>query len=198
MTDDGPRTKPERQPAGPAVRILVWLSLPALLAALVLLHHWSPSELPVAAQPKCIFYLLTGLHCPGCGTGRALRLLANGEVLAALSHNLFLFVALPVLLYAYASWFLHLAGGISLPWRGLPLRLCWALVGFVLVFWVVRNLPWWPCTILAPPPHSWEHPEARQRGPVPAASDRPAPDTDGGVRGRSNPSPLGEGVTGDP
>ena len=44
----------------------------------------------------CPLYELTGLYCPGCGSGRAARALLRGDLGACLGHNL---LALPLGLF---------------------------------------------------------------------------------------------------
>ena len=48
----------------------------------------------------CVFHRLTGLDCPGCGMGRSLALLAQGQILASLRLHPF---GLPFLLWI-ACW----------------------------------------------------------------------------------------------
>jgi len=99
-------------------------------------------ELPLL--PPCPFRFATGLDCPGCGTGRALRALGRGELLAAFDHNLIAVSLLPVLLGVYLAWL----------WRSIttgerlapqpPAAAARALAATVVVFAVARNLPWTP------------------------------------------------------
>jgi hypothetical protein len=47
------------------------------------------------------------------------------------------------------------AAGLWQEWKGgarsvFPSWLAWTLTGFVVVFGLVRNLPWWPFTLLVP------------------------------------------------
>ena len=92
---------------------------------------------------------MTGLWCPGCGSARVAHDLAHGRLLAACGHNI-LIVALAPFLLAWAA--------VSL-WRGLrhnqpplraPLGAARVLLVAIVVFWIARNLPWWPFTLLAP------------------------------------------------
>ena len=53
------------------------------LAAAGLLYAYERS----GAELACPFYRLTGLYCPGCGSGRAVRALLHGHLLQALSYN---------------------------------------------------------------------------------------------------------------
>src|SRR4051794_13613765 len=103
----------------------------ALAAALllppgaVLLYAVPPT--PDSFYPRCPFHLLTGLHCPGCGSTRCLHALLHGRLLDALHCNALAILALPLLL-AWAllrGWWL-LRGG---PLTGRPLHagLVWGL-----------------------------------------------------------------------
>jgi hypothetical protein len=48
-----------------------------------------------------------------------------------------------------------IAAGVWQEWKGgsgrvFPSWLAWSLTGFVVAFGLVRNLPWWPFTLLVP------------------------------------------------
>src|ERR1041385_6710646 len=64
-----------------------------LVAAILILYEFDPAE---GHYPVCPFHYLTGLHCPGCGTLRALHQLLHGNVAAALSLNLLSTIAIPI------------------------------------------------------------------------------------------------------
>ena len=54
--------------------------------------------------PKCPFYVLTSLKCPGCGSQRALHALLNGDISKAFSYNALLVLSIPlVLILGYAE-----------------------------------------------------------------------------------------------
>jgi hypothetical protein len=99
-------------------------------------------------MPSCLFHQLTGLYCPGCGTGRALHQLAHGNLAAAWRLNPLMVLAIPLLIYLIAK--------SSMPARpnakqsSLPRWLPWVVVGTIIAFWVVRNIPAYPFTLLAP------------------------------------------------
>ncbi|GLZ06818.1 hypothetical protein Acsp03_42840 [Actinomadura sp. NBRC 104412] len=91
--------------------------------------------------PTCPFLTLTGYQCPGCGSLRTLHALAHGDLAAALALNVFTVAMLPVLAFFWTRWTLALARGRPARVRAGDPRLIWGLLGLVLVFWVVRNLP---------------------------------------------------------
>ena len=61
------------------------------------LYHHNPHSYPL----PCIFYMMTGLYCPGCGGTRAVRLLLTGHIWKSFLHH-------PGVLFAAALylWFM--------------------------------------------------------------------------------------------
>ena len=94
--------------------------------------------------PHCPTHELTGLNCPACGGTRAMMRLMHGDLTGALHHNPLAVLAMPVVLY------LFLVRPASTP-RALRRGQVWALVSLIVAFTVIRNLPWYPCTLLSPP-----------------------------------------------
>lgn len=45
--------------------------------------------------PKCLFKMLTGYDCPGCGSQRALHAFLHGNIAEAWHYNPFVFFAVP-------------------------------------------------------------------------------------------------------
>lgn len=45
--------------------------------------------------PRCLFKLLTGYDCPGCGSQRAFHALLHGHIARAWGYNPFVFFAVP-------------------------------------------------------------------------------------------------------
>lgn len=102
--------------------------------------------------PGCLLHKLTGLDCPGCGMTRAVHATLHGRLGEAFRFNPVGMVLLPAALIGLG---LELLGWV----RGKPLplqfraggRWGWWIVGGLLVFWILRNIPTWPFTLLAPP-----------------------------------------------
>lgn len=90
--------------------------------------------------PQCPFFRLLHLYCPGCGSTRAVYHLLHGDLAGCFCCNPIL---LPSLVFA--------ASLVIMPERaGKPIIVNTYIVVLVL-FWILRNLPWHPFTLLAPP-----------------------------------------------
>jgi hypothetical protein len=99
--------------------------------------------------PACPWWSLTGTHCPGCGSTRALHQLLHGNPLRALGHNPLLVLTLPCVGYWVARYLL--AGWrIELPELRPRAGAIYAFAGAVVLFWILRNLPGEPWVHLAP------------------------------------------------
>lgn len=97
-------------------------------------------------QTTCLLKFTTGLDCPGCGGTRAFFYLTQGDLPAAARHHAVFVFAVPFLLYMYVAW----AGNKIFGWRLPQLRpgpgTIGVVLGAVLIFGILRNLPWAPFT----------------------------------------------------
>lgn len=91
--------------------------------------------------PTCPFLSLTGLQCPGCGSLRTVHALAHGRLDEAVALNVFAVAMFPLLAFFWLRW--TRARALDRPTRTKVAHpaLIWALFGAVLLFWLVRNLP---------------------------------------------------------
>jgi hypothetical protein len=100
---------------------------------------------------NCPFHWLTGWYCPGCGTQRALHALLHGRFKEAIFLNaLGVFVVLPWGIWAYVSFSLRALGWTRVPDIRFNERWLAAFAVLVVLFGVIRNLPFPPFTWLAP------------------------------------------------
>ena len=100
--------------------------------------------------PVCPFHAMTGLNCPGCGATRGMHALLNGDVLTALHFNAMLIVFVPLMIYGIAALVLFGIRGRGLPVPRFATQGTWAFLVLMIAFGVLRNLPFYPFTILSP------------------------------------------------
>ena len=119
------RPSPPLAPARRRAALAGALLLPLGIAALLLLD-------PVATPffPRCPFFALTGLQCPGCGTARALHAALHGRFAEALRFNAALPATLALLAYCIA--FPRCARRPAFAWSVLALVLAWGVLRNVL------------------------------------------------------------------
>lgn len=134
----------------PPIRVVAALAAcTAAASAAAVLFRFDP--MAVGFYPRCPLYLLTGLYCPGCGALRAGHALLHGDLATALDFNAVLVLALPALAYVMAAralrWF---TGRDVLPTRELTKGEVMAVFWVLLIYGIVRNLPWAPFAVLAP------------------------------------------------
>jgi hypothetical protein len=118
------------------------------VAVVALLYCAAPTE--DSFYPRCLFHALTGLHCPGCGSTRCLHALLHGDAVQALAYNPLTVLALPFLLVWFARLGLAAARNKRVRSRPLPARWIRLIFVAIVVFWILRNLPWFPFDLLAP------------------------------------------------
>ena len=132
-----------RQPLPLWQRIALGL-FPLLLLTLLLLYARAGWQ-----GLRCPFYELTGLYCPGCGSGRAVSAMFRGQLRQALGYNILLFLLGPPALLVLAHEYLRLV----FPRLGLrpvpvPQPVAAGCTTLIFVYWIARNLPLF--SILAP------------------------------------------------
>ena len=129
-------------------RVHAVLLLGGLGAALTLLRAFDLSGTSLIAP--CLFHTLTGFHCPGCGSLRALHQILNGNVGAALALNPLAVAMVPVIAYDFVARALCLFNGCRLPSLLERRYSARVLLVAVVAFWILRNIPHYPFTLLAP------------------------------------------------
>jgi len=118
------------------LRILIGTGLPIVIAAVCLYLYNGGTGL------RCLFFSLTGLYCPGCGSGRAVAALLHGQLRRAISYNILLFVLGPPAVCVFLHEYLRLLfprSGLRPVYLSQPIQ--YVCVALVFAFWVLRNIP---------------------------------------------------------
>jgi hypothetical protein len=128
----------------------LWVSLGVLLlaAAAYFLRQTGAPGFPAA----CVFRAITTLDCPGCGMTRATHATLNGDLAMAFRYNPLGMILLPA---AAAGFGLEILGWVRDKPQSIRFRpgkkTILALAWLIAAYWILRNIPVWPLTLLAPP-----------------------------------------------
>ena len=129
-------------------RISRLVLLMILIGLAIVFYFLNPVEYVIF--PKCIFHSVTGYHCPGCGSQRAIHSLLHLNLAGVVGNNFLFLPAVLLIIYHYMHSFLNTKFKWKLPnifyYKSTP----WVLFVIVILFWILRNLPFYPFTILAP------------------------------------------------
>lgn len=135
-----------RQSAHPVLKGGRRKVLPALgvgsvaLVGAALVTAVDPNE--AGHYPTCPFLAVTGWYCPGCGALRAAHALGHGDLGTALARNPFAVVAFAYLAVTWLLWLRRAVTGQRPRWLA-PAWVLHGVLGAILAFWVLRNLPGW-------------------------------------------------------
>ena len=118
------------------------------MAVACLLYTFNPADSFLYAP--CPFYALTGLYCPGCGSLRAIHQLLHMHFLSAFKLNPLLFLSTPLLGYLLSRSYFFRPKKYPLSNVNIPAFLIWIYLGVVISFWIIRNIPLYPFSLLIP------------------------------------------------
>ncbi len=89
----------------------------------------------------CVFNLLTGLHCPGCGISRMFFSLASLDFKAAFSCNPYIMTVGPIAaIFIIRHYVIYILKGKQKPKKFETVLLIIAFV-LMIIFGILRNLP---------------------------------------------------------
>jgi hypothetical protein len=139
------RPVPSRRRRGILALLAIALLLPA---GIIVLYAFPPTD--DSWYPRCFLHSTTGIHCPGCGSTRALHAAFHGHILQALAYNIPVFIFLPTMLYiglrtTYALIFNRPDLYVNPPTWAMR-----AFFWFIILYFIVRNIPIYPFNMLAP------------------------------------------------
>jgi hypothetical protein len=122
-------------------KTVVWTICLSLLlgGAAVVLFLFDPTR--SAIYPVCHFHKLTGWHCPGCGSLRALHHLTHGELVAAFDCNPLLIASLPMLAWMAIRRLIRKGSHPAPLPSSVRLAAPWVALGAIVLFGILRNLP---------------------------------------------------------
>ena len=116
---------------------------------LIILFFFNPES--SSLYPPCPFYYTTGYFCPGCGTLRGIHYFIHGHILKALSYNPLSIFLLPFIALYGLFHFIYLLRGKTLKVAFLESsRFIYVLLSIIILYWILRNIPYYPFTLLAP------------------------------------------------
>lgn len=100
--------------------------------------------------PRCLFNSITGYYCPGCGSQRAIHSLLHLNFAGVVSQNFLFIPAFLLIFYHYLHPIVNRYFNLKLPnilyFKSTP----WIIFLLIIVFWISRNLPFYPFSVLAP------------------------------------------------
>lgn len=104
---------------------------------------------PGGMSPPCPTKALFGIVCPGCGSARMLYSLIHGDFRAALAYNAVGLILLLLIGWMFIAWSVSRISGRRLP-RWETRRWSMIVLVAVIVLWgIIRNLPFAPFSALA-------------------------------------------------
>ncbi|MEV7237814.1 DUF2752 domain-containing protein [Streptomyces sp. NPDC051020] len=134
-----PAFPPAPVPASPFRRIATPVAvMGAVIAAFGYVGAVDPNQ--PGHYPVCPMLQVTGLFCPGCGGLRSAHAVAHGDIAAAFGSNALAVVGYAIFAAVWVVWIVRAS-------RGRPVRInlapayWWGIGAVLLIFTVVRNLP---------------------------------------------------------
>jgi len=130
------------------LRALAGVGVAGMVAGIAAVWYFDPATTSFA--PVCPLYKTTGFACPGCGLTRGFHALFHGDVVTALDFNALIPIVALFFGYIFISLVFFAVRGRGLPFGKWNLALLWGILAILIVFGILRNLPFYPFTILFP------------------------------------------------
>ncbi|MEG1953745.1 MAG: DUF2752 domain-containing protein [Hydrogenoanaerobacterium sp.] len=129
-------------------RVIIVLAICAALflgAALLFISPQGGTGIP------CMVHFFTGFYCAGCGASRALRSVLHLQFYRAFRYNPLLVVLLPFIAVYFIARIIDYikTGGNHIDAR-LSFKALLIVAVLIVVYSVLRNLPFYPFTLLVP------------------------------------------------
>lgn len=110
-----------------------------VLVMILAVIYYFVDPMEVRWMPKCIWKMMTGTDCPGCGSQRMAHALTHGDLRGAWHANAYALCMLPLICFMLWLEFFRERHPRLYRCVHAPLAI-WILGVSVLVWWVARNL----------------------------------------------------------
>jgi len=120
-----------------------------IVCVMVLFYVFNPTEHSYFIP--CPFKYATGYHCPGCGSQRAIHQLLHGDLATAFWLNPLMVLSLPLIIYSLGQKVYNFI--FDTQYRVGIFYHKWFIYGYfgvALLYWVLRNIPRYPFSLLSP------------------------------------------------
>lgn len=125
-----------KQPLARWQRVLLGLSLPFAGVLLFLYEKRGGVGL------QCRFHQLTGLYCPGCGSGRAVAAALHGNFAQSFAYNPLLYLlGIPAIFVLLHEYLRLVFPGLGFKAVYLPKAVVLGCTALIFAFWILRNIP---------------------------------------------------------
>ncbi len=121
-----------------------------LLLGVIALFYFTINPSEVNFLPRCPLYSNTGVYCPGCGSQRALHDLLHFNIKEVISHNLLFLLGLFIIVYHFSIESINFFSEANIKNLLYHPKTPIILLIIIILFWILRNIPYYPFTLLAP------------------------------------------------
>lgn len=130
----------------------LWPLLPPLVVTLAIISFLSLNRWMKTYGFECGIHKATGIHCPGCGGTRCAQSIIKGDWSAAMGYNAMLMTGLALIttLFTFLIIRVTILGKPAPKIPHIKTRWIWIAVSGILLFTILRNIPSYPWSILAP------------------------------------------------
>ncbi len=142
--------KSSRVNAEKGVNSRILIALVTLVLLCVLIYSVDCDHKSEKLIPPCPVKYYSGYFCPGCGSLRAIQKVVYLDIPGAMSENVLAVVFFPLLTFYIATNIRYVLTGKEKKIIRLPYFVTIGIAVFFILFWILRNLPFYPFSILAP------------------------------------------------
>jgi len=133
------------------IKLNIYLKIIGVIVVLgVLSLYFFLDPTKIAIFPRCPFYSLTGIYCPGCGSQRAAHQFLHGHFIEGFKHNFLIGLLALVLGYQLFVFVMNTFYNKQVYNLLHSSKVTFGILIIIILFWILRNINAFPFTILAP------------------------------------------------